>query len=291
MPFFSIITPTYNRAHLIEKMIDSVMAQTFTDFELILVDDGSTDETKKRVESFVDDRIHYVYQENGERGKARNLGVKLAKGRYVFFLDSDDLIYPNHLQHAFNTLTDRKFPAFFHSRYEVVLPTEIKQVPALKQTKILKQILQQNQFACQFFLEQSVARAFPFSENRGFKIGEDWAVILHIAHRYELHVSNQVTAAIVQHGTRTMEIVESKTIEESRDLFISDLQSDEKITAIVHKNVFAELTTLMALSSAIYGNRKNAMRYWWQGCRVRPRLIFTRRTVAILKKIIFNGKA
>lgn len=291
MPFFSIITPTFNRAHLLGKMIASVLAQTYTDFEFILVDDGSTDDTKQLVDSYVDDRIRYLYQENGERGKARNTGVKSAKGAYVFFLDSDDLIYPNHLQHAHDELTKRKFPAFFHSRYEVVYANETRQLPALNQKKIIEKIVRQNQFACQFFLERSVALSFPFSEDRFFKIGEDWAVILHIAHRHELHISNEITAAIVHHGERTMEIVATKTIEKSRDLFLEDLKTDEKIPSSVHKNVYAELTTLMALSAAIVKNRKAAWRYWWKGCSVRPRLIFTRRTLAIFKKILFNGEA
>lgn len=291
MPFFSIITPTFNRAHLIGKMIKSVMEQTFVDFELIIVDDGSTDHTKSHIQSYTDPRIKYVFQENGERGKARNTGVQHATGNYVFFLDSDDLIYPDHLQHAFDEIQQRNQPHFFHSRYEAVYGNRTVQLPTLNSSTIRHKIERQNQFACQFFLKRELALEFPFSENRALKIGEDWAVILHIAQRYPLEVSNKVTAAIVHHEERTMSLAKAAEIEQSRNLLITDLSADKLISEQVKGNVYAELTTLMALSYAISNQKKMALKTWWIGIKKRPSLIFTRRTLAIFKKIIFHGKA
>src|ERR1051325_3991500 len=85
-PFFSVIIPTYNRADFIRKPIDSVLAQKFSSWELIIVDDGSTDNTGQVVKSFTDSRIHYVYQSNQERSAARNTGIKNSKGQYICFL-------------------------------------------------------------------------------------------------------------------------------------------------------------------------------------------------------------
>ncbi len=98
MPFFSIIIPTYNRAHIIRRPIESIIAQTFIDWELIIVDDGSTDETRSIVDSYSDSRIKYIWQENQERSSARNHGIKLAKGEWICFQDSDDEYLPEHLQ-------------------------------------------------------------------------------------------------------------------------------------------------------------------------------------------------
>lgn len=97
-PFFSIIIPTYNRAHLIRRPIDSVIAQTYTNWELIIVDDGSTDDTKAIVESYHDDRIRYIWQENQERSVARNHGIQVANGEWICFQDSDDEYLPEHLE-------------------------------------------------------------------------------------------------------------------------------------------------------------------------------------------------
>ena len=82
-PFFSIIIPTYNRAHLISKAIESVIAQTFENWELIIVDDGSTDETKDLILSYQNKvaRIRYIYQQNAERSAARNNGIDKSKGK------------------------------------------------------------------------------------------------------------------------------------------------------------------------------------------------------------------
>ncbi|BAZ10116.1 family 2 glycosyl transferase [Calothrix sp. NIES-4071] len=89
MCLFSVIIPTYNRAELIEKTINSVLAQEFQDYEIIVVDDGSTDDTIKILKPY-QRRIKILQQANKGPGAARNLGIKHAKGKYIAFLDSDD---------------------------------------------------------------------------------------------------------------------------------------------------------------------------------------------------------
>jgi len=95
---FSIILPTYNRAHLLSKAIESVRAQSVSDWELIVIDDGSTDNTKDIVFSFGDKRILYGKQENRGRSSARNAGLHHASGEWVCFLDSDDWYLEDHLE-------------------------------------------------------------------------------------------------------------------------------------------------------------------------------------------------
>jgi len=95
-PFFSIIIPTYNRAHCIEFAINSVLDQTINDFEIIVVDDGSTDGTELLLEQY-GDQVRYFYQQNSGVSEARNLGIKNAHGQWVAFLDSDDEWMPEKL--------------------------------------------------------------------------------------------------------------------------------------------------------------------------------------------------
>jgi glycosyltransferase involved in cell wall biosynthesis len=97
-PKFTIILPTYNRAHLISTAIESVIAQSVTDWELIVIDDGSTDNTKDVVFSFHDSRIMYGHQENKGRSIARNAGLQNARGTWICFLDSDDWYLEDHLE-------------------------------------------------------------------------------------------------------------------------------------------------------------------------------------------------
>jgi glycosyltransferase involved in cell wall biosynthesis len=102
----SIIIPTYNHAHYLPDALNSVLAQTFNDWEAIIVDDGSTDETRSVSQQFLEDsRIHYVYQENQGLSAARNTGIRHAHGEYLSFLDADDALEPEFLQRCLEVLT------------------------------------------------------------------------------------------------------------------------------------------------------------------------------------------
>lgn len=97
MPRISVVIPTYNRSYYLRETLDSVFAQTYKDIEIIVVDDGSTDNTQEAIRKYLD-RIVYIYKDNGGQGSARNVGIKIAKGEYIAFLDSDDLWLPHKLQ-------------------------------------------------------------------------------------------------------------------------------------------------------------------------------------------------
>lgn len=97
-PRVSVVIPCYNRARHIEKAIDSVFGQTTGNVEIILVDDGSTDNTRDIIAGKYGDRVRYIYQENQGIPGARNTGIRQARGEYVAFLDSDDYWRPNKLE-------------------------------------------------------------------------------------------------------------------------------------------------------------------------------------------------
>jgi len=97
-PFFTVVIPTYNRAGVLGRALSSVLGQSFPDFELIVVDDGSTDNTKEVIFSFADKRIRYLpLLHNQGVNTARNVGVRAARGEWVAFLDSDDEYMPEAL--------------------------------------------------------------------------------------------------------------------------------------------------------------------------------------------------
>lgn len=96
----SIIMPAFNVENFISESIESVIAQTITDWELIIIDDGSTDATAEKIKFFIekDRRIQYYFQQNGRQGKARNRGISLSRGKFIAFLDADDLWDPKKLE-------------------------------------------------------------------------------------------------------------------------------------------------------------------------------------------------
>ena len=96
-PEVSIILPTYNAEKTIISTIESVFHQTYTDYELIVIDDGSTDKTRMVLQPY-SDRIKYIYKKNGGPSSARNLGINESVGKYIAFIDSDDVWQENKLE-------------------------------------------------------------------------------------------------------------------------------------------------------------------------------------------------
>ena len=106
LPLVSVVIPTYNSVKFIAQAIDSVLNQTYTNYEIVIVDDGSTDETKKLLKSY-QGKINYVYQENQGVATARNRGIEIATGELIAFLDADDLFLPNKLEQQVKVLLEQ----------------------------------------------------------------------------------------------------------------------------------------------------------------------------------------
>ena len=98
MPLVSVIIPVYNQGHLAVEAIESILHQSIEDFEIIVIDDGSTDDTPDVVKQIKDSRIKYFYKQNGGLASARNTGIINWNGKYIAFLDSDDLYTENYLE-------------------------------------------------------------------------------------------------------------------------------------------------------------------------------------------------
>ena len=105
-PFFTVIIPTYNRVDKLPVCLDSALSQTFTNFEIVIIDDGSTDNTDKMIlENYNDSRIYYFWQKgSGSPANPRNQGIRKARGVWVSFLDSDDLWYPEKLESVYEKI-------------------------------------------------------------------------------------------------------------------------------------------------------------------------------------------
>ena len=105
---------------MISKTISYVLDQTYDDLEIIVIDNGSTDNTRSVINSLLDDRITYIYQNNsGSPAKPRNTGITASKGRYISFLDDDDVWYPTKLEHVVNAFKATPSPDIVcHNQYE-----------------------------------------------------------------------------------------------------------------------------------------------------------------------------
>lgn len=109
----SVVMPVYNGEKYLRECIDSVLAQTFTDFEFIIVDDGSTDSTESIIKSYTDDRVVYIKKEHNGISEALNLGIRRAIGLYIARMDADDMMYPNRLEVQYKFMCE-------HPEYDMI---------------------------------------------------------------------------------------------------------------------------------------------------------------------------
>lgn len=142
MPKFSVIIPTFNREKFVTLALDSVLSQSFSDYEIIVIDDGSTDNTRTALDPYRK-RIRYIYQKNSGVSGARNAGIREAKGEWIAFLDSDDEWAPNYLatqmEHA------REFPcAIAHLTNAVTLFPGGRRSEHFEEIQLLKRLGRQS---------------------------------------------------------------------------------------------------------------------------------------------------
>lgn len=216
-PFFSIVIPTYNREHLIENTINSIIKQNYKNYEIIIIDDGSTDNTEK----FIKDRysenkkIFYYFKDNGERGAARNYGFKKAKGEFVIFLDSDDLLTELHLNYLYDAIIKNPSINFIATKYEIrknekYYKSEIKNIEeGFYGVDIL---LKGNPFACNFAVRRKNENIILFREEREFVIIEDWVFLVENLMTNSIYVVDKYSIIMIDHDQRSVRGKQSKII-------------------------------------------------------------------------------
>lgn len=128
MPFFSVIIPLFNKEKFIEATLKSVLNQTFIDFEILIINDGSTDNSAPIIEEFDDPRIRYYYKENAGVSSARNDGIEKAQSDYISFIDADDYWYPDFLEEMFKKIQRYPEEKVFSAAIEI--ETSKKVIPA-----------------------------------------------------------------------------------------------------------------------------------------------------------------
>lgn len=121
MAFFSIIIPLYNKEKFLKSTLESVFQQTFTDYEIIIVNDGSTDKSIEIIESFQNIKIKVYNQKNQGVSSARNLGIENSTAEYCCFLDADDIWKPNHLESLFQLIQKYPDAGLYCNRYEILI--------------------------------------------------------------------------------------------------------------------------------------------------------------------------
>lgn len=291
--FFSIIIPTYNRAALIVDTLKSIYKSDYKNFEIIVVDDGSKDDTEMVLQEFRKlDNFQYYKKENGERGAARNFGARLAKGDYLNFFDSDDLMYPNHLSVASEFINQNTNPEWFHLGYDYK-DKHGKLLNICKYDGNSKAKLYfDNILSCGGgFVRSDIAKAYPFNEDRTLASSEDWELWIRLNSNFPLVFSNEITSTVVAHDLRSLFVIKSEELI-PRDLHLITCIEENKMVHSEYENKFnkfkADRFTFFMLQLAEEGKKKEVVSWAIKSLKTYPLVIFSKRFLASLKNIVLK---
>lgn len=291
-PFFSLVIPTYNRAEHILNAITSLLNQTFVNFQIIIVDDGSTDNSQQVLSAVKDSRVSVYYKVNEERGMARNFGASKAIGNYISFLDSDDITYSNYLQTAYEIILKLKNPEVIHTDYEFQDQKGNKIAHGLKLPELLNDHLLNNSAVgvVGVFIRCDIFAKHQFLNHRSAVLAEDLYLWLTLASRYKFHHCPSVTSAIVLHLNRSVNDKNAFKFLKSAVLIINALSEDEAFLnfySLQRVNYFfAKKMANVALLYIEEGNISWSVSLLKRGVGYSWRIIFNRTFLATIKRVI-----
>jgi glycosyltransferase involved in cell wall biosynthesis len=290
---FSIIIPTYNRAHIISETICSVLDQQFGDYEIIVVDDGSTDNTREVVEAIKSDKISYYYKLNEERSIARNFGADQATGQYLVFLDSDDKMLINHLALVHNYLVLHQFtPSFLFTGYVIYRP-DGKQLYEFSEDGIFlkTRLFYGNFLGCSSVLVKTdLFKKHYFNTDPGLILFEDWELWLRIIAENPLHCIPGKSVTMINHTGRSVLNYDYRQLISKIVFFKNHVLKNVKTVSESFRNRHTFLMGIYSYASLHIAltkkNRSAAIRYLLRSLANSPELLTKRRFFGILKQLM-----
>lgn len=241
-PFFSVVIPTYNRAKLIPATLESVFSQTYTDYEIIVVDNCSTDNTEEILKPLVAaGKIKYIrHEKNYERARSRNTGMENARGEFLTLLDSDDFMYESCLADAAEFAEKNPDARCFHNLYELV--NDEKEViyryqfPPLNNQ--IKAIAAGNFMACiGNFICRDVYTKYRFDTFQDLIGAEDWDFWLRVLADNKVSRIEKVNCGILNHENRSIKSNHFESLERGYEYLLKKFRADEHLMEIYGKYI------------------------------------------------------
>jgi glycosyltransferase involved in cell wall biosynthesis len=290
-PFFSVIIPTYNRERLLLRTLGTVLGQTFTDYEILVVDNCSTDRTEDVLRPYVAaGKVRFLkHDRNYERACSRNTGLENAAGRFVTFLDSDDLMYPDNLADAHAYALAHADVPLFQNLYELVDEggriLHRYRVPSLRDP--VRAIAEGNFLSCiGVFLRRDFYQRFRFSTDPALTGSEDWDYWLRVVPHCRVGRINRVNSGIVHHGARTVTTQRLAAVQERIERLVRRVVEDRELAAVYRPHLRRmESSSLVFLASTANsgGQYRQALGYLRAAVRKEPGVAFSLRFLRALQ--------
>ena len=241
-PSFSVVIPTYNRADMILKTLETVFNQNYPHYEILVVDNCSTDGTEQVLQSLIaEGKIRFIkHDQNYERAKSRNTGMENAAGDFVTFLDSDDFMYPDNLRDAAQLIEAHPDIRLFHNLYHLVDPDDNVlykfTFPALEDH--LKAISDGNFYGCiGVFIHREIYQRYRFDTNPMLTGSEDWDFWLRVTADYKPGRIEKINSGVVHHGGRTIKHLDLDKLRQRLTYIYDKISTDPHLSAIYKKHL------------------------------------------------------
>ena len=298
-PFFSIVIPTYNREKYILNTLDTVFSQTFKNYEVIVVDNCSTDNTESILGDLIrSGKIIFIkHDKNYERAKSRNTGMKAASGNFLTYLDSDDFMYPSNLQDAYDFIQSNPGSKIFYNLSETV-DAEKKRIrfkPQRHSSNAIEMISKGNFLSCiGNFIHKDIYKTIFWDENQELTGTEDYEFWLRvIAHYPIVGRIDKINNGMLEHPGRS---VNNDSIDKAKyraNYMLNKIKKDEYLSEVYHEkyfnNIKATLYSYMSYMGRLANNPKEMYENLMVAIKCNKKLLLERSTyttllLALLKK-------
>lgn len=294
--FFSVVIPTYNREKFIVKTLESVFEQTYPHYEVIVVDNRSTDRTVEILKPYIDTgKIKFIrHEQNFERARSRNTGMENAHGDYLTLLDSDDFMFRDNLRDAAEFATNNPQFKVFHNLYSLVDANRKTiyryRFPPL--TNQLKAIAAGNFMSCiGNFLHREVYEDYRFDTHPDLTGGEDWDFWLRVLADHQLGRIEKYNNGLQHHEGRSVNSQSIESMERGLRYMVDKFRGDEHLS-----NVYAAYLDRIEANCYLYLNllsndgklRRKACAYLRSAVEAHKSVIFSMRFCRSLRRTAMN---
>lgn len=259
-PLFSVIIPTYNRAHIILKLIKSLKNQSYKNFEIIVVDNCSTDNIKEVLKDLIRNKeiIFIQHDKNYERAKSRNTGFENANGEFATLLDSDDIVFSFFLKDAKSFIEKNKNAKVFHSLYNIIDETGklYYKIKFPKITNDMSHIVNGNYLSCHaVFLHKEVFKSNKLDANPTLTGYEDYEYWLRVLAYYKLYRIPKYNSAMIQHRGRSISSFTPELSNKQAAYILNKFKRDPVLKKKYNKKL-KRLAATFFLYSSVQSNMK-----------------------------------
>jgi len=293
-PRISFIIPTFNREEFLPIVLESLLEQLGSNHEIVVIDDGSTDNTKAVVQRYIAENVRYIRISNSERGAARNFGATVSRSDYLNFFDSDDYALPNHVSVAENFICSNENPDWFHLNFAFLQDGKLTSAPSFSDFQSLEDALVDgNCFSCNgVFVKRNFFLNNLFSEDRELSGSEDYELWLRLYWKSKPLFSNVVTSVVVDHQNRSVK----HGVDER---FFLRIQSLMRSVDLIKTNTPGDYLKIRRIKSGIYSygslhtSDRVTTKFWAMMYLVYsfiqcPSVVFNRRILVVIRNLLFR---